>query len=143
MILVRIYDSANLRYAIHADSRARSRVWSTNASAGTEDSIKIVARESESEISSQMCRWSFSSCNKDPTNTGNQLVDPEASKKAAVLPMAGGLTDVIHLPPVDTFQLAIPLAKTIPLLGSAVEDCLQTALRIIQIKDVRQPLCSD
>ena len=38
---------------------------------------------------------------------------------------------------------AIPLAKTIPLVGGTVEGSLQVVLYIIQVKDVRLPSCSE
>lgn len=44
---------------------------------------------------------------------------------------------------VDALNLAIPLAKAIPLLGSSVEGSLQAVLYIITIKDVRFFFCSE
>jgi hypothetical protein len=44
---------------------------------------------------------------------------------------------------VEALQLAIPLAKTIPLVGSTIERSLEAVLYIIKAKDVRLTPCSD
>ena len=37
----------------------------------------------------------------------------------------------------DALKLAVPLAKTIPLLGPTIEGCLGAVLYILEVKDVR------
>jgi len=47
----------------------------------------------------------------------------------------------------EALKLALPLSKTIPLIGSTIEGSLQAVLCIIEVKDVRPPHfptgCSD
>ena len=42
---------------------------------------------------------------------------------------------------VEVLQLAIPLARTVPFVGSILESSLLAVLHIIHVKDVRLPLC--
>ncbi|KIK25717.1 hypothetical protein PISMIDRAFT_334294 [Pisolithus microcarpus 441] len=49
--------------------------------------------------------------------------------------MARRAADMLQSVAVDALQLAIPLAKTIPLVGGTVEGALQAVLFIIQVKD--------
>jgi hypothetical protein len=63
------------------------------------------------------------------------MVSP-AKKKRDIVDMLGSGA-------LEALQLAVPLAKTIPLVGSTVEASLQAVLYIIQVKDVRFPPCSD
>jgi len=51
--------------------------------------------------------------------------------------------DLLGSGAVEALQLAIPLAKTIPLVGSTIEGSLQAVFLIIKAKDVRLPPCSD
>jgi hypothetical protein len=53
-----------------------------------------------------------------------------AKKKSDIVNMLGSGA-------LEALQLAIPLAKTIPLVGGTVEGSLQVVLYIIQVKDVR------
>jgi len=53
------------------------------------------------------------------------------------------IVDLLGSGAVEALQLAIPLAKMVPLVGSTIEGSLQVVLLIIQAKDVRLPPCSD
>jgi len=47
------------------------------------------------------------------------------------------IVDLLGSGAVEALQLAVPLAKAIPLVGSTVEGCLLAVLYIIRVKDVR------
>jgi len=51
--------------------------------------------------------------------------------------------ETIEAGAVDALRLAIPLAKTIPLIGSTIEGSLLAVLHIIRIKEVRLLPCSN
>jgi hypothetical protein len=53
------------------------------------------------------------------------------------------IVDLLGSGAVEALQLAIPLAKTIPLVGSTIEGSLAAVLYIIEAKDVRLTPCSD
>lgn len=52
------------------------------------------------------------------------------------------VVDLLGSGAVEALRLAIPLAKSIPLLGSTVEGSLEIVLLIIEAKDVRFSPCS-
>jgi hypothetical protein len=49
------------------------------------------------------------------------------------------IADLLGSGGVAALQLAIPLAKAIPLVGNTIEGCLESVLFIIRAKDVRLP----
>jgi hypothetical protein len=53
------------------------------------------------------------------------------------------IVDLVESGAVEALHLALPLVKTIPLLGGTVGASLEVVLYIIQVKDVRLPPCSN
>jgi len=49
------------------------------------------------------------------------------------------IVDMLGDGAVEAMNLAVPLVKAIPLVGSTVEGCLQAVLYIISVKEVRRP----